>query len=108
MLKKLSLAAAANLTNLSFAGVPDHTIHLRAFNKPDSVYHVALIGESIRIQSQENPSTGYQWIVDEFTDDILQIKENTYTEAKTSTDDGRMGAGGKRNLEVQCQKPGRQ
>ena len=97
MIRKLLLAKFL-ISPLAFAGAPDHTIYLRAFNKPDSVYHVALIGESIRIQSQENPATGFQWIVDEFTDDILQIKENTYIEPKT--DDARVGTSGKRNLEV--------
>ena len=77
-LMKLTTVAFASVAEIALAGRPDHTVHMRAYERPDSVYHVALIGERIKIESKENPSTGYKWIIEEFESDVLKVNELTY------------------------------
>ena len=60
------LSLTESIVAASRSSIPDHKIHLRAYDKPDSVYHVALIGETLQIESNENPSTGFKWLVEDF------------------------------------------
>ena len=72
------------------------------------------MGETVRIQAKENPSTGYEWIMEQMyanrewiekypEKEILLIKEFQYVKADDETV---LGAPGKRVIEVQCIKPG--
>ena len=92
-LAKLTVALAS-VAEIALAGVPDHNIHMRAYEKPDSVYHVALIGERIKIESKENPSTGFKWIIEDIESDVLKVNELKYVPPSSS--DNRVGASGKR------------
>ena len=60
MLRTIVVSLACGIV---VASKPDHEISLRAQQTPDKIHHVALIGETIRIESNENPSTGYNWVV---------------------------------------------
>ena len=103
-LMKLAVAFTS-VAEIARAGIPSHKIHMRAYEKPDSVYHVALIGERIRIESTENPSTGFKWLVEQFDSEVLKVNEFNYVPGAGSED--RVGAGGKRFLEVECKGAGR-
>src|SRR5262245_63007824 len=54
----------------------------------------APLGESITIQLEENPTTGYRWIVDSITPGILSSDAGRFVPAV----DAGVGGGGRREL----------
>lgn len=48
------------------------------------------VGDRLTIQLQENPSTGYQWTLEDNTDSVLPLRSSEYYLAPT----GRVGSGG--------------
>uniref|UniRef100_A0A7S3NFW3 Proteinase inhibitor I42 chagasin domain-containing protein n=1 Tax=Euplotes harpa TaxID=151035 RepID=A0A7S3NFW3_9SPIT len=57
------------------------------------------IGDEVEITLDENPTTGYQWMIPEYEEGynyIWSLKESTYTSAPNQS--GMVGVGGKRTF----------
>lgn len=68
-----------------------------ALSKSDlgKTFHV-LKGDSISIRLEENPTTGYRWVVDSFDNQVLELQGSSYSALPGAG----IGAGGMRTFNL--------
>ena len=86
------------------AAAQHHKFTLEEF--PTNVVHVvALQGETMELEAQENRSTGYSWHLAEIVQDVpvMQLKSTQYF---SGDNDDMVGVSGLRSVELECLEVG--
>ena len=75
--------------------------------KPERTYNITQ-GEEFIIKLKANPSTGYQWKIQQgLNDSILTVVEESYQSEPNPTGKPRLGAGGIKSWHFRAEKRGR-
>ncbi len=63
-------------------------------------------GQSLTLRLNENPTTGYRWMIPVFDAQLIQLTDDRFEPTATASKPMMMGAGGQRILVLQANRPG--
>lgn len=63
-------------------------------------------GQSLTLRLNENPTTGYRWIIPTFDAQLIRLTDDRFEPTATANKPMMMGAGGQRILILQASRPG--
>lgn len=84
--KNNSLISTAALLMMGAASAMTHQINVNGMSEP-TFHQVALVGETVDIIANENPSTGYTWLFNEIenkTANAVSVVSNEYVSAENA------------------------